>query len=278
MSELEAVQRAASPATLYSLAADFRALGLRPGMTVLVHSSLSALGWVCGGPVAVILALEEALTPEGTLVMPTHSTDLSNPALWRNPPVPESWWAPIRRTMPAFDPDLTPTRSMGRIAETFRKQPGVRRSSHPGDSFAAWGKHAIPVTEGHSLENGLGEKSPLARIYDLDGWVLLLGVGHGNNTSLHLAEHRAHFGKHIITNGAPVVVTMPDGHAERQWVEYQDLGYDAEDFWKLGEAFEKTGAVWLGRVACAECRLMSQRAVVDFAVKWLEANRGGCKM
>ncbi|HKZ69192.1 MAG TPA: AAC(3) family N-acetyltransferase [Anaerolineales bacterium] len=275
MTEADTIARADSPATVDSLAADLRALGLAPGMTILVHSSLSLLGWVCGGPVAVILALEEVLTPEGTLVMPSHSSDLSEPARWQNPPVPESWWEPIRRTMPAFDPDLTPTRDMGRIAETFRKQPGVIRSGHPGDSFAAWGKHAAAITEGHSLEYGLGEGSPLARIYDLDGYVLLLGVGHGNNTSLHLAEYRANFaGKKIVTNGAPIITATPAGRAERQWAEYQDLDYDADDFWKVGEAFEKTGAARIGRVACAECRLLPQRAIVDFAVKWLERNRG----
>ena len=58
-------------------------------------------------------------------------------------------------------------------------------------SFAAWGKHAEFVTDGHSLDNGLGETSPLARVYDLDGYVLLLGVDYDSNTSFHLAEYRA---------------------------------------------------------------------------------------
>ena len=83
-----------------SLIEDFRALGIQPGMTLLVHSALSKLGWVCGGPVAVILALEAVLGSTGTLVMPTHSSDLSDPAMWHHPPVPESWWEPIRQTMP----------------------------------------------------------------------------------------------------------------------------------------------------------------------------------
>jgi len=73
MSEWGAIERAgAQPATIESLAAELAALGARPGMVLLVHSSLSALGWVSGGPVAVILALEEALGRGGTLVMPTR--------------------------------------------------------------------------------------------------------------------------------------------------------------------------------------------------------------
>ncbi len=206
MTEAETIKRTRGrPVTVTSLTADLSALGVTPGMTLLVHSSLSALGWVNGGPVAVILALENALRPEGTLVMPTHSGHLSDPAEWQDPPVPETWWETIRQTMPAYDPDLTPSRGMGAIPESFRRQKDVLRSSHPHFSFAAWGKGAAVITERHALELSLGEHSPLARIYDRDGWVLLLGVGHDSNTSLHLAEYRADYpGKRLITCGAPV--------------------------------------------------------------------------
>src|SRR5437764_7920952 len=117
-----------SPATVPSLAADFAALGVQPGMVLVVHSSLKSLGFVNGGPVAVILALEQVLGSDGTLVMPTHTADNSEPANWKNPPVPESWWQTIRETMPAYEAALTPTFKMGIIPETFRKQTGVLRS------------------------------------------------------------------------------------------------------------------------------------------------------
>ena len=172
-------------------------------MVLLVHSSLRAMGWVCSGAVAVIIALQEVLGATGTLVMPTHSTDLTEPSQWENPPVPESWWSVIRATMPAYHPDLTSTRSMGVIPETFRKQQGCLRSAHPHHSFCAYGHHASQIINSHSLEFGLGEGSPLARIYDLGGFVLLLGVGHESNTSMHLAEYRATFPtKHIVQEGA----------------------------------------------------------------------------
>ncbi len=267
---LEKTRAQASPITVDLLKKDLTALGVKPGMVLLVHSSLSSLGWVCGKSVAVIEALEFILTSDGTLVMPTHSGELSEPSYWENPPVPEAWWQTIRDTMPAFQSDLTPTRQMGLIPETFRKQNGVLRSYHPQVSFAAWGKYAKEITEHHGLEYSLGEHSPLARLYDLHGYVLLLGVGHGNNTSLHLAEYRATYqGKKVVQQSAPIFL---DG--QRVWQTFDDIETDDDDFEMIGAAFaEGTGLERKGKVGLADSRLVPQREMVDFAVTWMEKNR-----
>jgi aminoglycoside 3-N-acetyltransferase len=159
---------------------------------------------------------------------------------------------------------------MGVIPETFRGMKGVLRSDHPQLSFAAFGPQAELITAGHSLEHGMGEQSPLARLYDLGAWVLLLGVGHGNNTSLHLAESRASFpAKKTIQNGAPVLI-----NGVRRWAEFEDLAYNETDFPQIGDAFgAETGKEITGLVGQAEARLMSQRALVDFGVAWMGKNR-----
>ena len=262
-------ERSPEPITVDRMARDLRELGVESDDCLLVHASLSSLGWVNGGPVAVVDALHSVLE-DGTLVMPTHSPDVSNPEWWENPPVPEDWEGPVRETMPAYRPDVTPTHGMGAVAECFRSYPRVERSAHPMHSFAAWGTERQFVTEGHTLSNTLGEDSPLARVYDLGGRVLFLGTTHATNTSLHLAEYRADLDGERQTRGSPVLV---DG--EREWVEYGDIHIDDEDFPECGAAFEDAHpeAVARGEVGVAECALLDQRPMVEFAVEWFEANR-----
>ncbi len=272
MREAQVVQKTEVPATIESLQHELSALGVRDGMTLLVHSSLRAIGWVSGGAVAVILALQETLGSTGTLVMPAYSTDLSEPSKWENPPVPESWWPLIRETMPAYDAALTPTRSMGLIAETFRKQKNVLRTTHPQNSFCASGPKAGHIIENHSLEFGLGEQSPLARIYELHGSVLLLGVGHARNTSMHLSEYRANFStKRIIQDAAPIF-----RNGSRVWKVFEEINLDSSDFEHIGADFlraEAGQAARHGKVGLANCQIIPQRDIVDFATDWMQKNR-----
>ena len=269
MKEKECIQRSINgPVTRESLAKDLISLGIEPGAVVLVHSSLSSLGWVCGGPAAVILALEDVIRPYGALVMPAHSGDLTDPSGWENPPVPESWWDTIRSAMPPFDPEFTPTRGIGIVPEVFRNQRNVLRSQHPHFSFTAWGERAIPLLDKHELSYGLGETSPLARIYDEDGFILLLGTDHSCNTSLHLSEIRAVYpSKKNVDYFAPLII-----NGSRKWQRYGDINYESGDFAEIGLAFEKAYPKdsRIGPAGYGKARLFKQRALVDFGVKWME--------
>jgi hypothetical protein len=103
-----------APHTVASLKSDLRSLGLVSGDVAMLHASRSSVGFVAGGPQAIVQALLEILGQQGTLVVPTHTPENTDPATWRNPPVPQSWWPVIREQSPGFDPELTPaSRWMG---------------------------------------------------------------------------------------------------------------------------------------------------------------------
>lgn len=259
MSETDVVERTERPHTRDSLAADLRRIGVAAEDVVILHSSLSAIGWVAGGPVAVLLALQDVVTAGGTLVVPTHTADRTDPAGWQRPPVPSDWVPIIRTETPAFDPALTPTRSMGVIAETFRTWPGVQRSAHPHVSFAAWGRHADVVTRDHALAWSMGDGSPLARAYDLGACTLLLGTR--NCTSLHLAEARSGRAD-LCVQGATV---LRDGAAT--WVTFDDWDYDTEGFDEVLAAFCRREGITPGLVGDADSLLLDQRALVDYATE-----------
>ena len=243
--------------------------GVSKGQVLMVHTSMSSIGYVCGGAQTIIEALTEKVGPEGTVMMPTQSWKNLDPADGVHWTVPEEYWQIIRDNWPAYDKRITPTNTMGAVAEMFRNWPGTLRSDHPARSVAAWGKFAEYLTSDHDLSNIFGDGSPIGRLYELDAKVLLIGVGYDKNTSLHLADVRAGYhGKHNCTEYSAV---MENG--ARVWKEYETLFVDGEDFERIGTDFEKNHKVQKSVLGNAELRFMSQRELVDFAVGWIEKFR-----
>jgi aminoglycoside 3-N-acetyltransferase len=228
-----------------TLADDLRSLGVPRGGVLLVHMSLRQVGWVDGGAMAVIQALRKALGPEGTLVMPAM-------------PGP-------RRDEP-FDPRFTPTRGMGVVAERFWRQPGVLRSNHPTSSMAAEGPRAEEIVREHPLEEPAGPRSPVGKVHDLDGWILLLGVDQTANTSIHLGEH---------LGGAPYRVkqwtTVWQGdkpaHRTLEVIEHCHRGFP-----RLDERLRDRATVREGLVGQARAVLVRSRDVVATAADMVREN------
>lgn len=244
-------------------------VGVGRGQTIMVHASLSSLGFVCGGAQVVIEALLESVGEEGTIMMPAQSWKNLDPASGVHWEEPEEWWQAIRDHWPAYDREITPTNTMGAVAEMFRKWPGTLRSDHPARSVAANGKYAACLTREHTLSNIFGDGSPIGRLYELDGYVLLIGVGYDKNTSLHLADARAEYpGKHDCVEHSAV---MENG--ERVWKSYSTLFVDGGDFTEIGAAFEKAHTVQKASLGSGTMTFMRQRELVDFAVEWIERNR-----
>lgn len=244
-------------------------MGVGRGQTIMVHASLSSLGFVCGGAQVVIEALLESVGEEGTIMMPAQSWKNLDPAAGVHWEEPEEWWQAIRDHWPAYNREITPTNTMGAVAEMFRKWPGTLRSNHPARSVAANGKYADYLTREHTLSNIFGDGSPIGRLYELDGHVLLIGVGYDKNTSLHLADARAEYpGKHDCIEHSAV---MENG--KRVWKRYPTLFVDGEDFTEIGAAFERVHAVQKVSLGSGSMTFMKQRELVDFAVNWIKHNR-----
>jgi aminoglycoside 3-N-acetyltransferase len=253
------------------IVADLGALGVRPGQTILVHASLSQIGWVDGGARAVVAALREALGPDGTLVAGAGTPENSRTSRAFRSEVDGLTKAQsdeYLRRMPAFDRKSTPT-SVGAVAEAVRTTPGAVRSAHPQSSFSAVGRQARTLMAGHQLNCHLGEGSPLGKLYRQDASILLLGSLYHSCTAFHLAEYR-------YTRRPPMqdytCVVMANG--KRRWRRYQDVVLDDSEFDIIGKELEAQVAVLSGNVGNADSRLISLRPAVNFAVKWIADRRG----
>ena len=219
---------------LLTLRDQLLALGVEPGGVLVVHTAFSKIAPIDGGPAGLIEALLSAVGPSGTLVMPSMSDDDEQP----------------------FDPRSSPCASMGVVADTFWRMPGVLRSDNP-HAFAAYGPRAAEITAPHPIDVPHGHDSPPGRVYDLDGQVLLLGVGHDADTTIHVAENMAgmrYFRPQHVT-------VLRDGVLSR--FDYRELDHCCENFALLDD--------WLGDrqrrgvVGHGEARLARSRDVVAAA-------------
>ena len=180
---------------------ELKALGVEPGAVLLVHCAFSRVAPAEGRPQALIAALRAAIGPSGTLVMPSMADDDDVP----------------------FDPSASSCRALGIVADTFWRMPGVLRSNNP-HAFAAHGPHAARITAPHPIDIPHGIDSPPGRLYELDGQVLLLGVGHDCNTTVHAAEHLARV-RYRLSKYATV---MENGRPRRY--EYGETDHCCERF------------------------------------------------
>ncbi|AOZ91301.1 aminoglycoside N(3)-acetyltransferase [Paenibacillus crassostreae] len=252
-----------------NLIEQFKNCGLTAGQTVFIHTSLKSMGFVVGGAETLIRALLEIVGDKGTLMMPSQTWKNLDPATGVHWEEPVEWWPIIRDYWPAYDKVITSTLTMGVVAEMFRKWPGAHRSDHPARSIAAVGRHAEYLTADHELSNIFGSNSPVDKLYTLDGYILLIGVGYDKNTSLHLAETRANFPTKKFTDESSAI--MIDG--KRSWITYTTQAVDDADFIQLGNEYDKENNNRIYKVGNADVRFIKQRHLIDWSVKWMEKHR-----
>jgi aminoglycoside N3'-acetyltransferase len=232
-----------TPLDRVELARQLLALGVRRGGVLVAHAAFSKVAPVEGGPRGLIEALHAALGDSGTLVMPSLTDDDDHP----------------------FDPGQTPCAGMGVVADTFWRAPGVLRSDSP-HSFAAKGPRASAVTAPHPVDVPHGPESPIGRVHQLDGQVLLLGVGHDADTTVHLAENLAG----VRYRRAKHATILRAGRPTR--CEYGEVDHCCRNFALLDEWLEASGQQRRGPVGYAEARLARSRDIVATALARLRVD------
>lgn len=175
----EAALRAEAPhIDRATIVAGLRAMGIGPGDIVMLHSSLKSLGYVEGGPREVLEAVYEAISPGGTLVVPTYY--LPGGTIYNT----------CKMTDYVFDPREHGS-NLGALPAAFLTLPGIERSIHPTHSVSAIGPRAKEIVGSHHLAPSVfGEGSPWERCLSLNAKVLGLGISMGPVTFYHLLEDR----------------------------------------------------------------------------------------
>lgn len=218
-------------------------LGVIPGGVLLVHTSFSKVKPVEDGPLGLISALRSALGPDGTLVMPSMSYDDDHP----------------------FDKTKSHCAEMGIVPDTFWRQPAVLRSDN-NHAFAAVGPLAERILSPHPIDIPHGLDSPVGRVYELDGQVLLLGVDHTSNTTIHLGENQAgvRYGrdKHITI--------LKDGRPTR--FEYREIDHCCQNFNFVDAWLDERELQKRGTVGNAAARLFRSRDIVEVIINRLKDN------
>jgi aminoglycoside 3-N-acetyltransferase len=265
MADPEAVTRS-------RVVADLRRLGVREGGITMVHTRMSAIGWVVGAAETVVRALLEALGPGGTLMAY---------ASWEDHVYHAGDWPPEHRQAylaepPVFDGSpAEAARHHGRIPERVRTWPGAEHSGHPEAAVVAVGARAGWLTATHPANDAYGADSPFARLVEADGQVLMLGAPLDTVTLLHHAEGIA---RAEPKRRATYRVRMPDGtdatftdiETSEGAFPYEALGLGEDSFAVIAKAALAAGIGVRGHVGHAESHLFPAPELTAFAVSWLE--------
>ncbi len=218
-------------------------LGVQPGGVLLIHTSFSKVRPIEGGPVGMIDALRTVLGPKGTLVMPSMSYDDEH----------------------VFDKTKSHCAEMGIVADTFWRLPGVLRSDN-NHAFAAIGPLAEKILAPHPIDLPHGLNSPVGRVYELDGQVLLLGVDHTSDTTIHLCESLSG----VRYRRDKYLTILKDGKPTR--FEYREIDHCCENFAFVDGWLDERGLQKRGKVGNADARLIRSRDIVEVVTERLQEN------
>ena len=248
-----------TPITKEGLIHKFSQLGIKKGDTLLVHTSLSSLGYVVGGAEALFLALRDVIGEHGTIVVPSQTVEISDPASWLYPPVPQEWHDIIRLSMPAYSRELSYSKAMGAFSQFIGILTDSIRSNHPMYSFAAVGEKASEIIEQNSFDFPFGDESPLGRMYSIGAKVLMIGTDFETNTSLHLAENRLN--REVIHEKSKILTENGE-----KWISFKNIELDIyDDYLEVQKNFMEQYTINHISINESNVYLFDMKECVDFA-------------
>lgn len=263
--------------TQEQLVSQLRNLQLKSGDNIMVHASLRAVGKILGGPDEIHKAIMNIILPNGTLIMYV-GCEPEFEAIGRNKRLSKEEENFIFTHCPVFDSATARARKdYGAFAELFRSWPKIICSQNPGARIAAYGAKANWFTDDHPLNYGYGPGSPLAKLYELKGKILLLGSDLDQITIFHYAEHIAPIEKKRVVNFK--VPLLKEG--SRIWVDLEE--YDTSEgvrkwpegfFAEILIRYFKSKEITSSKVGNADSYLVEAKSLVDFSVPiFVEASK-----
>jgi len=247
----------------------FHDLGVGLDLCLMVHSSLRSLGYVVNGPYDVIDAILHCIGDGGTLVVPTHTSQLTEPGKWIDPSIRKEDLDKLRTNSRLFDKNYTLPRNRGIISTALLTYPGVCRSIHPLNSVAGLGPHAKQITSKHPLHAPEGIESPVGKLYLMEGSILLIGVTLTSCSVIHLAEYLVD-APYLKDNAVEVLAENKDG--KKSYIRLKRYPSSSEHFDKLIPELKLSGILKEAIVGASKLLFMEIKPMIELVLHNLDVN------
>ncbi|QWC00341.1 AAC(3) family N-acetyltransferase [Mycoplasmatota bacterium] len=232
------------PITKADILSALKYLGIHSGSKLEVHASLSAFGFIVNKQYDVLDALIETIK-DGVIIVPAHTSEMTNPRDWENPPVPKDWIPIIEENRKPFDASLFIPERVGIIAKSFLLYPGVKRTNHPEVSLAVYNK----TNDSTWLDHGFDDRDlihPLYKLKQEKGKILMMGTDFYTCSSIHLTEFMSQYSTidyydyHIVIDGKPIKKTITTKYFDDDDINFKNISAIYIEKYKNTEWYKQT--------------------------------------
>ena len=234
-----------------------KSIGIQKGMVLYVQSSLEYFSYICGGNRTLVEALQEVVGYDGCIVTNAFSyknTDPLDRDIDRFKPYQIEI---VRDAMPSFSKKLTP--SNNKLANQMMRHEGVYRSNHPIHSFIAWGKYAKLICDKQPLHFSLSKDSPLGKLCELNGFVLLLGIKYEGADIFKVGR--------VNDRDTPIrIVSSPiERRGKKSFINMLEYDYNYKNTMEIQQMLKERQIVKETFIGRARCRLFNAKEALTLS-------------